>query len=356
MAEKKAAYARSDIEMQTIKKDIMAKYGVDVARNDFLSASQNARITSLFSKEDTTSRNIMSGPVMMYKDKAKDFMDGRLSTEDFKANQKAMYDTYTNLPDYAPKQGMSALGGIPGVTAVEDQYKQQWKDAFFALQKVELLASQDKFGTEEMTKAVELAKLKVKELDKYSAAMDAVVKTKTAEVASLPTLSAAVLDDVRKLNKEIEDGFTPFDKYTKHIQRLNEAVQGPQLPPLSAITGAWALAPVNELQPVIDKEQWGIGAFKQYEELRKSLPNANKEKKQDNPAMIFGSREAAETMDRSNAQSLSVQEQVLEVLRETKFLHDQEVKYQREVANALYGLRHAAVVDAMSGLGFVNPN
>jgi len=89
----------------------------------------------------------------------------------------------------------------------------------------------------------------------------------------------------------------------------------------------------SDLLGIINQQQKDFGDFRAFEKLQQAvkverLGGAG-------PAMLQGSREAQETINRSNAQMISVEEQVLQTLRDANVLQREGNIYRKQVVEAL---------------------
>lgn len=198
---------------------------------------------------------------------------------------------------------------------------------------------------------IQAAANKAKELqDKFRVFREQFTKTAAEMVKDISaprTIRPEVLTFARDLQKEFTKGVGPLEQYTHSLELLNEAYQGPLaqlgLPGrnIGAVLktagifnpGVGAMANDQLFQGIVNGKENDFRLFQAFEKLR----GATKMDRQGGAgaAQLFGSREAQETINRSNAQMITVEQQVLQTLRDANFLHQQSVIYQKQVVDAV---------------------
>jgi len=154
---------------------------------------------------------------------------------------------------------------------------------------------------------------------------------KFQEMASPMGISGQARDVMNKLEKELDQGVTAWDKFTKRIALINEAFYGTKE---AATVGAAAIGPLAMLGGINGKltnEAHAYGKFKEVQELAKSLDTEKKLA----PAVQFGTSAAQDMINANMNRKATVEESVLQTLIEAKQVAIEQAKYQKEVADAM---------------------
>lgn len=325
------------------------KAALEPYRKSFMDKSFDARIRSRMPNETDTAKNVYQYatlPLRMARD-----MD--MSTEENKRLRgQAIDNAFDNIfgnkekgtlglkamPEKVAERttGLQAVMGGMAVPSVEKDYSEKWMKVYDAIHNIEELGKEGKWGSPEMERASSRLKDLTKDLDTWSAEMmkaEGATKKLIDLVASYPE---HVTHFARDLEKEIMEGMTPEDKFRKTMHTIDWAFNGPlNINPTAAVGalgGPLTFGQEKNFTGLIDKEKQAFGRYRAFEELSRSVGDHRTEGV---AAMQFGSREAADTIARNNLQQLSVQEQVLQVLRDSHELSKGQAVYMKQVAEAM---------------------
>lgn len=238
---------------------------------------------------------------------------------------KTMADFMPVYPSGSVVPPGGGVNSVMGGAFVESTYRKLWTDA---ATKIQTFQQKSKLGlsAEEMKPFATAVNEAVKQLDLFQDAIKGT--TKAAEVARELVISPQALSAAREIGKEYDKGTTAVDRFTTQIRLLAEAAEGNEASRAVMGNAAFALHP----DPVLARKIQEFGNFRAFENLQRETEN-NRDKFA--PAAIAGSREAQEIIMRSDQQSLTVEQQVLQTLRDGIILQQKSVIYQKEVSDAL---------------------
>lgn len=151
------------------------------------------------------------------------------------------------------------------------------------------------------------------------------------EMASPMGISGQARDVMNKLEKELDEGVTAWDKFTKRIALINEAFYGTKE---AAIVGAAAIGPLAILGGINGKMPEEVAAYGKFKEMQKLASYLDTEKKLA-PAVQFGTSAAQDMINANMNRKATVEESVLQTLIEAKQVAIEQAKYQKEVADAM---------------------
>lgn len=162
-------------------------------------------------------------------------------------------------------------------------------------------------------------------------------------------LSPQALHAASELQKDFDRGTSAIDRYRKEMNLLTEAFEGPlrslkDKPEFGAVMGMPAL--MGNPGAALTPEAFDFGQMKSFMQLQREVGNS---RERYSPVMVRGSREAAETIIRSNDQSLSVEQQVLQTLREGNIVRQQQAAYSKQVLDTLRTNKEAVRAAGLGG-------
>lgn len=247
---------------------------------------------------------------------------------------------------------------------IENQLIAEVTDSFINLHRMieEQRSGKRAWTGEEIKAAAATAAASADSLRKFHESLKDVGAT-AAKVANIRTplqMDPEVLTFARDLQKTFEKGVGPMDTYRKSMDKVNQAFEGAfyqykigtadkpfannfdkNLPGLGSGGGlesfgtglAAGIANVftNPMfQGIITESQRDFGRFQAFQALPKLDRTGGA-----GAAQLFGSREAQETINRSNAQMMTVEQQVLQAVRDGNLLQRESADYQRQVAASM---------------------
>lgn len=248
----------------------------------------------------------------------------------------------------AVKQWIDAQQAVLGGPAAFDKFNGAIKDGKFSANAVT--------GTPEVLKKIQNDALNLFSKTGYSDAIRRKLDEMTGGLYHFPLenapggqristpiqISPEALHAAQELGKEFEQGATAAERFAHSIKLFREAADKREgFHAVLGIAGAMALP-----EPVMTKTMESFGIFKAFQKLQGEVGNPSDKF---SPAMMKGSREAQETINRSNAQMLSTEDQVLQTLRFANTLHAEQVKYSKAVVDTITNNKEAAGI--AKGLG-----
>jgi len=245
-----------------------------------------------------------------------------------------------------PPGPTGALSAITGIAATGGAFQDLYVRALMRLNAVRgPLEAGAK--VEDIPKIIAATKEAVKELEEFERAMRGVGET-TAKITKPIKVSTEALHAAQELQKEFSMGTDSLEKFSIQVSRLREAAEGPfrDSPIFQAVIGPAGL--MANPGSVISGDQLNFGLRKAFQQLHQETGNIGEKFA---PAFAKGSREAQEVITRSNAQMLSVEDQVLQTLRFSAELHAQQVAYTKQVAAAITNNKEAAGLAKGLGIG-----
>lgn len=204
----------------------------------------------------------------------------------------------------------------------------------FAQDKILHPGNNPQFTVEQMVKKAADA---AKQLENFQAVIGKVGTAADRISKPLQFSDSSILHEMGQLEKEFMMGATAMDRFAIGVSHIREAADGfgPQIRNLLGNAGLAAFggaALQGNPGAIIDRAEETFGIFKRFQDLQKEVGHPGEKFA---PAMMAGSREAAETINRSNAQSLSVEQQVLETLREGNIVRAEQSRYMKVVADTI---------------------
>lgn len=250
----------------------------------------------------------------------------------------------SNLMDSAKVGG--GLGGVMGGLGVGGAQTKQAGMLWDVIGQMRYLraglSSADPADREAAQKYAPTVAKSVKALEDFVAALtNSTLKVKDQMAVNFQVSADArtMMDDTEKL---IKKGLTPFDTFQKHGDLIEEAHRGLAAANPSLWKAGGGIVPSALLEAarpggIMSGGVYDVANFHEYDRLRKAV-SRNEDSLA--PTMYAGSREATDTINKSQMKSVSVQEEVLTTLRVANFLHQENVKYQQDVAKAMLEIKN----------------
>lgn len=140
------------------------------------------------------------------------------------------------------------------------------------------------------------------------------------------SLGAQMMAD--KLRKALEEGATPYFKFTKQLKDITEASAG-AAPGMNMLIGGLG---AGHFDPLINKEQRKLGIFNAFEDLQKAIP-----KEQNDQRGFAGQKGSAEAIEiiRNAARQKTVEEEVRDTLKRAELHQQKFAEYQEKIFNVL---------------------
>lgn len=246
-----------------------------------------------------------------------------------------VYDAFNNpnFNESAFRQSIiggnrSGLGGV----FIQSRLNTLLQDAIEATMKVHGKISNPEGNPESLEELKRSADEAIKRLEKFQQSIKGVGNA-VGDIMRTFQISPAALHAASELQKDYDKGTSALQRFQRQAGLLNEAFLGPfaNHPTLRNIKGG-IFGNLFQQGGALTKDARDFGIFQAFQQLQKEV-GGNRDKYA--PAMMGGSREAAEVIQRSSDQSLSVEQQVLQVLRDSKIVQDQAAAYQKRVVDIL---------------------
>ena len=153
------------------------------------------------------------------------------------------------------------------------------------------------------------------------------------------SISGAARDSANKLIKDINNGVGPLDDFRIEYGRLREAFLGPQFAESNRnFVGPPAMDEMGKFKgAVLNQGQFDFGVTKFFDKMAK----ANVMERALPPALLSGSSEAQEVINKNQTRQLDTQEGIKAVLEEMLFLEKEASKHREKTADALSKMQNS---------------
>lgn len=234
-----------------------------------------------------------------------------------------------NVPEVSTGSGVQAALGGMAMPGVQQMYSDVFRNAVDKVMRIREAIMDNRTPTKAMYDEANLA---TKALEDFVAGLN---KSSDAmrKIAEWPQISAEAIAAASQVDKAMLEGGRPFQQFTRQVGLIEEAYKGVFPKALGGVIGNLGVAaiPKDLFGGIMTDKNRDFGLFQAFDKLNKG----GRPEDHMPPAAIAGSREAAEAINRANSQSLSVEEQVLQTLREQKAIDQMAAEYQRQVVEAL---------------------
>lgn len=232
--------------------------------------------------------------------------------------------------------------GVGGALVLSRQ-SELFKNAADAMMKVQMKIANPNIGSKSLEMLKSEAEAATKKLEDFQKAIGK-VKEAARDISKAFQLSPEAVKAAMEVQKEFDRGTSALQRFTNQIRYLREASVGNFKPGLGAILPQFGIQNIPEPALGLDAAQFGI--FQAFKSLQKEVGGGRDRYA---PAMVAGSREAADVIIRSRDQQLTVEQQVLQTLRDAKIIQEQQAAYAKRVVEILSNNKDAARAAGLPG-------